>query len=142
MESDRSDLVGLVAAVLAVAGALAIGLAHRPPSPQREDQLQAPPANWPRGDIPLQLIELPDSGGYLYNTDPFDPRTLAQRLRDIVASRPEFPRGVYVRVGSHRSEADLQPVLAAAQQAGWRTFDADKSGIPIFHRVPPESLVR
>ncbi len=137
MQLDRGEIIGLAIALVAAAAALAVGLGTGHPAATPVPVLSAPPADWPQSDRIL-LIELPDSGGYLANGQLLDLRILADRLRQVAQANPGFPRGLYVRMGTRRAPADLLPVLAAAEQVGWRVFDADKSGVP--RPIPIESL--
>ena len=135
MQLERGEVLALAIAFIAVALAVAIGLAPQTRAPAPTIHLAAAPADWPPYDVML-LVELPDSGGYLANDNPLNPDTLPVLLGRYVQYHPKMPRGFFLRVGPHRPEADQAPIVALAKQAGWRVFDADKSGVPIFHPFP------
>jgi hypothetical protein len=129
MQLDRSEILGLILTVAVVTVALVVALTPPTAMPPSAVSLEAKPDTWPLFDVEL-LVGLPDSGGYLANGAPLNPTQLGALLQSIAKRYPQMPRGFYVRMGAHRPEADLQLVLSQAASAGWKVFDADKSGLP------------
>jgi hypothetical protein len=131
MQLERGEVLGLTLALVAVAIALVVAPAPQTPAPPAAVVLSAIPDSFRRYDVTL-LIELPDSGGYLANGSPLDLRHLPARLNYVSATRPQFPRFLFVRVNPRRPPADLLLVISRAESVGWRVFDADKSGLPVY----------
>ena len=135
MQLDRGEVLGLTLALVAVAIALVVALAPQTPAPRAEVVLSAIPDSFRHYDVTL-LIELPDSGGYLANGTVLDPGHLPVLLNQVSASRPLFPRFLFVRPNTRRPPADLLLIVSRAESVGWHVFDAEKSGLPVWGTPP------
>jgi hypothetical protein len=91
-------------------------------------RLPAADSSYQRLDSTL-LVELPDSGGFLINSQPMAQESILPSLKALFEHRPADQRAIMV-VDNPARRADAQWIARAALTAGGRAFDAKLSGWP------------
>jgi hypothetical protein len=99
------------------------------------ERLPAADASYQRLDSTF-LFELPDSGGFLINSQPMAQESILPNLKALFEHHPADLRAVMV-VDNPARRADVQWIARAAMAAGGRAFDAKLSGWPAS---PPSAV--
>ena len=73
-------------------------------------------------------VQLPDSGGYVFNGQRVPADSLVVLLQSIFAPKDSTSRGIFVVDNPRRARADVERVADAARAAGGWAFDALSSG--------------
>jgi len=99
--------------------------------PTQHVRLPAAPDRYLRYDPPI-VVNLPDTGGFLINTQPLHQESLEVVLKSALEWRDTARRFAFVEYNPRRSWADYQRVADGITAVGGKAFDLDLTMAPLF----------